>query len=201
MQSNLFGRIRRLVSFNKDRAIAVDVLTKTLEYLKLLKPSETTISLDPKPIEPRDYMKLVDEAEGDDGAMMLCMMNFAMYLQETIDLRWKKIKPNGSLIAHRAKSGRVVRVATLWPETIEALAKVKRRGEFIFYGAHGKQIGIKGAEKRFRNLREAAKVDHVTSAMIRDGAQQAACDAGVSNDACEVLAGRPRPSTRFASAP
>jgi integrase len=92
-------------------------------------------------------MKLVDEAEGDDGAMMLCMMNFAMYLQETIDLRWKKIKPNGSLIAHRAKSGRVVRVATLWPETIEALAKVKRRGEFIFYGAHGKQIGIKGAEK------------------------------------------------------
>jgi len=68
-QMNLFTRIRRLISFARDRAVAMELLNRALEYLALLKPSGTTVSLDPKPLEPRDFMTLVDEAKGDDKAV------------------------------------------------------------------------------------------------------------------------------------
>lgn len=116
------------------------------------------------------------------------MANCAMYLQEAIRIEWSEIK-NGCLVTHRAKTGTCVRVAVLWPETLAALAKVKKRGDFIFYSYAGEPLGIKGAELRFRNLREAAKVEHVISSQIRDGAYTAAVEANVSESLCKPLAG------------
>jgi integrase len=187
-QQNLFTRIRRLLSFARDRAVAVDALNKALEYLSLLKPSETTVSLDPKPIAAADLRALLLTAEGDMRAIILCMLNFAMYLKEVISLRWDDFDGD-KLVTHRKKTGRCVRIGVGWPETMAALAKVKRRGDFIFYNNAGKPLGIKGAELRFRKLRKAAKVDHVTSSMMRDGAYTAAVEANINEQLCRLLAG------------
>jgi integrase len=187
-QRNVFTRVRRLVSFAKSRALAMEACSKALDALSLLVPSATVISLDPKPIDPADFKALLGKAEGDDKAMLLLMLNCAMYLAEVIRLEWSEIK-NGCIITHRAKTGACVRVAVLWPETLAALAKVKRKGDYIFYAYHGAPLGVKGAELRFRTLREAAKVEHVTSSQMRDGAYTAAVEAGVTSDICRVLVG------------
>jgi hypothetical protein len=126
-QSNLFTRIRRYLSFFRDRAIAIDTIHRALGYLALLTPNQTTVTLDPKPTEVDDWKKLLAKAEGDDRAMVLLMLNAAMYVAEVVRLRWDDIR-DGCLITHRSKTGKCVRVATLWPETLAALAKVKRRG-------------------------------------------------------------------------
>jgi integrase len=113
------------------------------------------------------------------------MLNFAMYLKEAVDLRWSDLKGD-YLVKHRAKTGRCVRVAVIWKETLEALAKVKRRGEFIFYSYQGKPLGVKGAERRFRKLRDAAEVQ-VTSSQFRDGAATAAIEGNVNKNLCDLL--------------
>jgi integrase len=188
-QANLYSRIRRLISFAKSRAMAVDACAKALVSLELLTPSDSTVALDPKPIEAADYQAMLRSAEGDDKAMLLLMLNCAMYLQEVCNLRWSDLKDNGCLVTHRKKTGKCVRVAVLWPETLQALMKMERRGEWIFRSYTGAQLGIKGAEKRFRALRDAAGVPHVTSSMLRDGAYTAAVDANVTADLCKLLTG------------
>lgn len=186
-QSNLFTRIRRYLAFFRDRAIAIDEMNKALGYLALLTPNETTVTLDPKPVEVADWAKLLAKAEGDDRAMILLMLNCAMYLQEVVNVQWADIK-DGCLVTHRAKTGKCVRVAVLWQETLDALAKVKRRGPFIFYTYAAAPLGVKGAEKRFRTLRETAKVD-VTSSQLRDGAYTSAVEANVNQQICQLLVG------------
>jgi integrase len=186
-QLHQFNRVRRLLRFTKDRAVAVAEMSRCLDVLSLLKPSESTISLDPRPIEPADFTALLDKAEGDNRAMVLLMLNAAMYLQEVIRVEWDELR-DGCLITHRAKNGQVVRVAVLWPETVAALAAVKRRGDFVFIAAHGEALGISGAGKRFRALRKAAGVS-ATAAQLRDGALTAAASANVNKQLCDVLAG------------
>ena len=187
-QQNLFTRIRRLVSFARSRAIAVQECGRVLQCLSLLVPSESTISLDPKPVAVRDWRKLLRAATGDDRAMLLLMLNCGMYLAEAVALRWTDVKDD-VLIAHRAKTDRVVRVATLWPATRAALAAVPRRGDYVFVAAHGGALGVKGAEKRWRALRKSAGVTGVTSSQIRDGAATAAAEAGVEPMVINLLLG------------
>jgi integrase len=186
-QSNLFTRVRRYLSFFRDRAIAMDAINKALGYLALLTPSESTVTLDPKPVDPADWKKLLATAKGDDKPMVLLMLNCAMYLQEVIKLKWSEIQ-GGCLVTHRSKTGKCVRVATLWPETLEALKSVERKGTSIFLNYAGAPLGIKGAEKRFRELRDAAKTS-VTSSQLRDGAYTAAVEANVSSNLCQLLVG------------
>jgi len=187
MQSNIFTRIRRLLTFARSRAIAVKAISEAVENLKLLIPSETSVSLDPKPIERKDFQKLLESAEGDDKAMILLMLNAALYLQEVIRIKWTEIK-DGCLVTHRMKEGRIVRIAVLWEETRDALKSLKARGEHLFYAYHGKPIGSKGAELRFRNLRDKAKVS-VTSSQLRDGAATVAAEANVNEPILNLLLG------------
>lgn len=188
-QQNLFTRIRRLFSFAKSRAIAVDELSKVLEYLSLLTPSESTVSLDPHPISREDWDKLHTAAEGDNRAMVLLMLNCGMYVQEAINLRWDDIKEGKYIIAHRKKTGKCLRIAVLWKETLDALAKVEKRGEYIFIGEHGLPLGIKGAESRFRTLREKAGVAHVCGSHVRDGAATSATECTADQRLVSLLLG------------
>ena len=186
-QSNLFNRIRRYLSFFKSRAVAVDAIGKALEYLRLLTPNETTVTLDPQPVGPDDFRKLLNAADGDDKAMVLLMLNGAFYLSEVIRLKWDDVR-DGCIIAHRKKTGRCVRVCVLWQETLAALAAVPRRGDYIFYSYAGTALGTKGAEKRWKKLREAAGVD-VTSSQLRDGAYTACVEANITTNLCQLLVG------------
>ena len=188
-QLHLFNRIRRILKVVKNDAIASEAITRALANLQTLTASEVSTSLNPEPIEVSDFKALLGAATGDNRAMILLALNCCMYLQEVVRVRWSDIR-NGALIGHRAKKGKVVRVAMLWPETIEALAAVKRRGDYIFYSETGLPLTISGASKRYRKLRTAAGVsDKVKAEQFRDGALTAASDAGVPENVCRVYEG------------
>jgi integrase len=171
----------------RDRAIAIDEINKALSYLVLLRPNESTVTLNPKPIEPADWKKLLSASTGDDTAMLLLMLNCALYLQEVIMLKWDDIR-DGCLVTRRKKTERCIRVGVLWQETRKAIEAMKHCGPYIFYGYAAAPLGIKGAERRFRTLRDAAKV-HVTSSMLRDGAYTACVAANVTSDLCRLFVG------------
>lgn len=180
-QNNRFTRIRRFISFCKDRAIAMDALNKTLVVLSLLKPSESGLNFDPHPVEPEDFRKMLDKAKGtDDEAMLLLMLNCAMYLEEVVNVKWDHIKKANGYVGNRNKTAKCLRVGVLWDETMKAIEALPRKGEHLFYGSRGKPITCSGMRKRWRLLREAAKVPWVQPSHLRDGAIQAMSEAGVS---------------------
>ena len=186
-QSNLYTRIRRYISFFKERAVAIDEMNRVGRNLELLIPNTTTITVNPQPITRVEWEKLLSASSGDDRAMVLLMLNCALYLQEVIKLEWNDIR-NGCLITHRAKTGKCVRVAVLWQQTLKSLEAVSHKGPFVFYNYAGMPLGIKGAEKRFRQLRDAANIQ-VTSSQLRDGAYTAAVEANVTSNLCQLLVG------------
>lgn len=197
-QAHLFTGIRRMLTFAKSRALAVDAVTKALGYLELLKPSESGVTLDPRPIEIADWRKLYAAAEGDDKALVLLMLNGAFYIKEAIELEWTDIKGD-CIVTHREKTGKCVRVCVLWKETIDALSQIKRRGDKLFYTYQGLPIKVCGAFRRFADLVAAAgletvdesgkKTRLVTPSQLRDGALTAAASANVNSQICSLLAG------------
>ena len=153
----------------------------------MLTPSESTVNLDPRPVSKQDFRTLLDHAQGDDRAMVLPALNMAAYLQEVVRLRWDEIR-DGCVVTRRNKTGKCIRVAVFWEETLEALASIKRRGEFVFDANTGSPLSISGAEKRFVKLRDAAGLA-VTSSQLRDGAYTAAVRANVTEGIVKLLVG------------
>jgi len=187
-QQHMFGGIRRVLSFARERALAVDTINQCLGYLKILKPSETSTVLDPKPIEVGDWQKLHAASVGEDRAMILICLNAAMYLGEAIRLEWSDIV-EGCISTRREKTGKCVRVCVLWPETIEAVRAVERKGDRIFLNYRKEPLRICGAMRRFSALADTAKVPHVTASQLRDGAYTAAVQANVTTALCQLLVG------------
>ncbi|HWE01334.1 MAG TPA: tyrosine-type recombinase/integrase [Tepidisphaeraceae bacterium] len=188
-ESNMFTRLRRLFTFLKGREIAPDAMGKVVDALGRLKPSDTTVSLDPHPIEREVFHDLLEAADTEGKAMLLLMLNGAFNLVEVIRLRWSEIQKN-AIVTRRLKSGRCIRVCVLWKETIDALAKLPRKGEYIFYSREGLKLTTSGADKRFRVIRTDAEVgDGVTSSHLRDGAATALAGAGIDGVTFSICMG------------
>jgi hypothetical protein len=81
-QQHLFAGIRRVLSFAKGRAVAVKAISEALTYISILTPSESATALDPKPISTAEFANLLKVATGQNRAMILLMLNCAMYLQD-----------------------------------------------------------------------------------------------------------------------
>jgi integrase len=193
-QLNTFTAVRRMVTFARDeKEFEPEDADKILRMLALLTPNQATVKLDPRPISVADFHNLLAQAEGDDDrALLLVMLNCALYTQEAVRLEWEDFDLDaGTFATRRAKTGKVPRVATLWPATVTALRGIRRRGPHVFYSALGLPLKVSGAEKRFRKMRSAATLPAtVTASMLRDGAYTAACNApGVDERFVRALAG------------
>lgn len=106
-QQHIFGGARRLIRFAKKRSIEDNVsnrLTMIDGYMVDMQPNGTVKATDPKPISVADFRLLLDHAEGDDIAMLLTMMNGAMYAKECVYLKWSDFR-DGCLVTNRAKTG------------------------------------------------------------------------------------------------
>jgi integrase len=188
-QKHLFSSVRNIFSFAKSRKLAKEAMVKILRSMEDMKPSGTIVAADPKPISVEDFQKLLAKATGDDKAMILLMLNCAMYLKETINLQWSDIK-DGCVVTRREKTGKHIRTAVLWTETVEALKQVKRqKGEAIFYSSEGQPISISAGQAHFNRLADAAGIPDVTASHLRDGAHTAAVAGNVSTQLCNLLVG------------
>jgi integrase len=186
-QSHLFTGIRRMISFAKSRAIAVEAMSRALGNLDLLRGQRTPTSLNPMPVSVEDWRKLYAASEGDNRAMVLLMLNCALYIGEVIRLQWSDFQ-SGCLVSRRLKTGNCIRVSALWPETIEAIGGIKRQGEFLFYNYRAEPLKVCGAQRRFWNLADKAQID-VTASHLRDGAFTAAVENNVTENLVNIYVG------------
>lgn len=182
-----FNRVRRILSFAIERTIAVEECSRALACLAFKLKRHRKI-VKPNPIAPAEFAALLSKAQGDDKAMLYLMLNCGLYLQEAVRVRWDELD-GGCLVTQRQKEGECLRVAVLWQQTIDALNKVERKGEYVFVAEHGLPLTVSGAGKRFRKVRTAAGLPSVSGSQMRDGAYQAMAEANINDNLCKLLVG------------
>lgn len=190
-RGHIFSGVKTLLRFIRDRGVAVHEISRALESLVTLKKKKTPVRLDPKPIKREDWDKLLAAAtEPQDEAMLLLMLNGALYVEDYRKLQWDDFR-HDCLISRRLKRGNRLRVAPLWAETIAAMAALPRREgvNHLFLNYAGAPLGRSGAQKRFNDLADAAGIGHITGSHLRDSASTAAVEANVSSDLRKIMMG------------
>jgi integrase len=164
---------------------------------KLYSPPNNTTD-DPHPISREDFHKLLIASKETDvpnvwRAILLMGLNAALYMEDICDLQWEALDLDaGTFVSRRKKTGKCIRVASLWPETVKALRALPRRGKspYVFTSPHGTRYNKNTKINDFKDLRVKAKLQDVTFSHLRDGAYTAAAQAvGVDEKFARLLAG------------
>ncbi len=186
-----FGKIKTLFNYAATRGLAPDEMARVLAMCKVLK-SPRKKAADPQPISREDFHALLNAANAKWKAILLCMLNAALYGKEVGDLLTKEVDlKKGTLATDRSKTG-VPRVAVLWGRTITALKAAPRKAKHshLFQNSVGTPYQPEQIRRGFNRLREAAGVSKdVKVSHIRDGAYTAAIEGGADATHAMLLAG------------
>jgi len=129
-------------------------------------------------------------ADDRQKAMMLLLLNGAFNKTDLVRLNWQtwdEIKSN-TLISNREKTGNTLRATCFWPETIAAVNKLPRDGEFLFYGQQG-AAGTRYFEELWKKLRKKINRPSLNLKQFRSGAATAVMLAGVPKEQLDMLMG------------
>jgi len=190
-----FGRIKWIVKFAKSEGQDAAQIDAALSRMAILKAPKDTRVHQPTPISREDFHKLYRAATGryaDWQPRLLVMLNCCLHFGEAMDVEWRDFDLDaGTFCSKRNKRGRVIRAATLWPETLAALKSIHRTGSpYVFVSSRGTSFNPKGQWQKWEKLRQAAGCPDVQLDDIRDGSYSAACSApGVDEKFARLLAG------------
>lgn len=182
-----FAAVKTVLNFAKSRGIAVTELQTVIDYCAVLVPPKKA-KVDPHPISVKDFQALYNASDDLWQALLVTSLNFCMYLSEVVELKWDQIdRERKTFVGSRRKTG-IVRVATVWDRTIEALDKLPRKGPFIFVNREGNHYEASTLRESFRDVRTKAGLGaEVKFNWIRDGSYSAAVE-GCPAEAGKVIA-------------
>jgi integrase len=131
-------------------------------------------------IQPTDFQAMLKAAaDPQDRAMLLLMMNAALYPKDIADLRWSDLDLEaGTLQSFREKRDSdeyegIVRCAVLWSNTVAALKELAEfsNGEFVFTRQSDRAIHPDTCYDHVMNLKRKAKITrHFEARSLRDSA-------------------------------
>ncbi len=194
-----FRKIKTVVNYGLKEGFDASDIRSFLDRAKVLHIDHPKAGIAiPNPISQNDFNLLLSGASVELRAVLLLALNCCMYLSEVLVLKWNEINLDKKfLITTRLKmenKQKIIRTATLWDETIDAMKALKRKGmsPYIFTSLHGSKYNSKSYLKKFNRLRETVGAI-VEFNQIRDGAYTSAAENEVSFGACQVLAGHKLP--------
>jgi integrase len=144
--SSYFSRVRNVLRIaGRGELDAVQLEAAITRCRAKLYSPPNTVHDDPQPISKENFQKLLGAVGETDvpevwRAMLLLGLNAALYMEDVCDLQWDALDLDaGTLVSRRKKTGKCMRVATLWPETVAALRAIPRRGQspYVFTSPHG----------------------------------------------------------------
>lgn len=186
-----FGKIKSLLNFAATRGVAPTEIAEVLAYCKMLRPPRKE-SADPHPISREDFQALLEVADAKWKAMLLCMLNCALYGKEVGELLKQEVDlDKRTLVTERGKTG-MVRVAVLWTRTVKAIRAAPHHPGHpsLFQNAAGSKYHPDHIRRGFNRLRaEAGVSSDVKVSDIRDGAYTAAITGGADANQAMLLAG------------
>jgi len=193
--ANYFGVVKWVVRFAKSEGQDAVQIDAALSRMAVLKAPRGTRVHEPRPISSENFGKLLAVARKDYPSWeprLLVMLNLCLHFDEALAIEWADLDLVGeTFCTRRNKRGRVIRCATLWPETVQSLKTIQRTdGPYLFTSAYGTRFNTSGQWKTWEKIRKAAGLPNVQLDDIRDGAYTAACNAsGVEEKFARLLAG------------
>jgi integrase len=86
---------------------------------------------------PADIRQLLDAADVQMRAMIWLGLNCGFGCTDCAELKWSNLDFDNSRVKLARKKTGILRDLPLWPETIEALKMIPRKGELVFYTSRG----------------------------------------------------------------
>jgi integrase len=193
----IFNKIKTVIAFGMRAGLDAVQLSAALARCKILWTADDQPGVDPKPISKADFHKLLAAGNGSWRGWLLAGLNLCMTFEDVCGLKWKDFDMEaGTYAAYRIKTRKkkIPRAGTLWPETLDVLKRIERKGPYVFTSSHGTRFSRNSRVNDFAELRDKAELPHVTFSMLRDGAYTAAIKAkGVEEKFARVLAGHRSP--------
>ncbi len=161
------------------------------DALLTLRAPSVTGGYTPSPMAKEDFRTLLDGSDDLWRAILLLSLNCCLYLQECSVVKWDDLDLEKKTFVTRRAKTKVIRAATLWDETIEAVKKMKTKTDYVFSSTHGTSYSAISLRMAFAELRKRVGVnENVKFNHIRDGAYTAAVQKkGVEEKFARVLAG------------
>ena len=189
-----FGLVKSVFAYALKRGRDVERLNRVLTLCKMFTAPRKN-GTDPKPISPEHFHALLDAAPTTFKAVLLLSLNAALYPSEVSAVKKNHCNlDTGTLVMERSKT-RTVRVAVLWPRTIDAIrayqAERPHESAYLFVGRTGKPWDGNHLTRHFRTIRDGIEgFDRsVEFAHLRDGAYTAAIEGGADLMHSKLLAG------------
>jgi integrase len=188
--ADIFSRVKRVVKFGKRYGFDTVEIDAFISRAAVLFPPRSRPKYRPSPITREDFHKLLGAATDIEAAGLLFGLNACMYISEFLDVDWPEIDFEGAVyMRDREKTG-VIRAATLWPITIEAIRRIPQAPGAVFKSSHGAAYHPESYRKLFAALRERAGVSEtVEFNNVRDGAYTYAARHGIEERLAEIFAG------------
>lgn len=185
-----FSKVRCVVAYALKRGVDAPECRRVLDVLAMLESPDAS-PLAPHPISPKDlwifYRAALRAEDQEYAALLLGMLNLAMYPGEISALRWDEANlDTGEVVTRRPKTG-VVRVGILWPETIAALKALPHEREQIFCSRR-RSFTAQLVWHWWKRYRDQVKLPLVKPSDIRDASYTIACQVSTL-DKAKVLAG------------
>lgn len=194
-RSYYYSCTKRVISFALKMGLDQQQVRAAFDRCKVLWTGEKTPDPQPRPITRDEFQTLLKHGGEKWRTWLLLGLNLCMSIEEVCGLRWKSFDLDaGTFAAIRTKTSRkrIPRAATLWPETIAELRRIKRtENPFVLISKYGTRYNRNTRCNDFAELRTAAALpEDVTFSTLRDGAYTTACQApGVDEKFARVLAG------------
>ncbi len=187
------GAVRTVLRYALKRGRDLDSVRRVLDLTEIFETKRRN-GVDPRPIGPQHFGKLIAVADVKWTAAYLLALNACLYPKELADVRKSEIDlRKKTFIARRGKTG-VIRCAVLWDRTVMAirayLLDEAHNSEYLLVSANGTGYSENHIGRNHRRRRaEAGLPDHVTFDSIRDGAYTAIIEAGFDLQTAKLVAG------------
>jgi len=121
-----FTSIRGIVNYARKRGVHAADVRHARDCCAVLENPKRTVTKNPHPISREDFHRLLDGAPNPRmRAILLTMLNCCMKPGGALALDWGEINfEKRTVVTDRHKTS-VVRIAMLWPRTIEALRAIR----------------------------------------------------------------------------
>lgn len=196
-----YSKIKTVLAFGLKVGMDTGQIRRALDRCKVLWTAERTPAPKPAPISREDFHALLKATETRPWQVwrpwLLLGLNLCMHIGEVCELTWDELNLDAGTycsIRKKTEAHRIPRAATLWPETLEALAVVRHKSPYVFTSQHGTKYGRSRRCNTFADFRKAAGVgDDVTFDCLRDGAYTAAMHGAPDERWARLLAGHRSP--------
>lgn len=192
---NTFGQIKAVINAASSLGKDITDLDRVLKLVRgMLVPPKNDSDIEPQPIDPKDFKKLLAASDVRQKAIFMLSLNAMFHRSEIAAVETRHIDWTKKTLSMKRNKTSCRRSAVLWDDTIKAIKAYQKidphKNPFLILNSRGAPFTRNSIGKNFRTVaKKAGLPDTIQFGHIRDGGYTAAITGGLTVDQARILAG------------